>query len=114
MSPAGCGTGVVTLHEGVSKSKEASHSYVEVHVVGETKYGFTVSTDLGPFATVAVIKSVIHDKIALNSTERKVCGVKATAAVIEGDEETNKTVDRTTCALVACDAPSFTMVSALS
>lgn len=45
VSPAGCGTGVVTLREGVSKSKEASHSYVEVHVVGETKYGFTVSTD---------------------------------------------------------------------
>lgn len=65
-------------------------------------------------AAVTVMKSFIHEKIALNSKEREVCGVATTVTVIEGDEETGKSVDYATRAFKACDVPSVTMVMAFS
>lgn len=53
--PTGRGSDHVTLSEGLPKSKETLHTYLEVHVVGESKYGITLSTEEGIFAPVAVM-----------------------------------------------------------
>lgn len=55
------------MSEGVSKSKESSHTYVEGHVLGESKYGFTVSTDCNALAAASVFRDVSPDKMASNT-----------------------------------------------
>lgn len=62
------------MTEGVSKSKETSHTYVEVHFVGESKYGLSVSADCETLATVAVLNDCSSEKSKLNSEEACVCG----------------------------------------
>lgn len=70
-SPTGCYAGPLAVSEGVSKSKESVHTYVEGPVVGESKYGLTVSTEDGTLATRAALLLcgwvASYDKTALNT-----------------------------------------------
>lgn len=52
---SGCGHSHFAVSEGVPKPKETLHTYVEGHLVVETKYGLTVSTDVETLAAATVI-----------------------------------------------------------
>ncbi len=66
-SHPGCGHNHFIVPEGVSKSKETLHTYVEGHLVVETKYGLTVSTDDESLLATTVFYDLSHDKAASNA-----------------------------------------------
>ena len=81
--------------EGSLKLKEISYIHAEAYAAGELKHGtLALVTDETPVIAICVQEST-YDKIASNIKEVKAREANVLAIINEGDEETQKFVDKT-------------------